>query len=239
MTAGISEHYRQLEAGEVSGLAAKYADAWKDPLLPWRQHSLVVARELERFRHGEPIKPYAVLLECLKTLPVELNRPTARLLDVGASTGYYSEVLRLSGWQCDYTALDYSQSYKDAAEALFPSIHFEVGDARELPFDSDSFDIVLHGACIMHCADYERAIDEAQRVARKFIIFHRTPVSEVNPTVFYEKLAYGIPCIEACFSETELIALFRSRGLQFWARRDVFFNAETRTGHRSYVLRKS
>lgn len=238
MAVAISENYRKLEAHEVDAVAAECENAWRDPSMPERQWNTVVAHELDAFRNGKPVLPYNILLECLRLLPAESNTPETRLLDVGASSGYYSEVLKIGGFKFDYCGCDYSKFYKDFAESKFPGIRFFVADALQLPFAPGSHDIVLHSACLMHCPPYERAIYEAARAAKRYVIFHRTPIVEDSATVFYMKSAYGINCIEVHFNENELIGLFNKYGLRLMHSRELFFNKETKAGQKSYVLEK-
>src|SRR5688572_10950142 len=160
MTTGISEAYRELTQAELDIFEETYESAWKDEAMPERQYRRVVADELQRLRVGEEILPYKVALDCLKGLPA-MDNPT--LLDVGASSGYYSEVLKIAGFPCRYTGCDYSEHFQRIAQKLYPGVAFDVADARKLPYPDSSYDIVLHGAAIMHIREYPCAIAEAAR----------------------------------------------------------------------------
>jgi SAM-dependent methyltransferase len=231
----VSDHYRKLEPEEVPILAAEFDANWKDPSIPQRQWISTVRAEIERFREGESFPHFEVLLRLLKRIPIE--RPT--LLDVGASSGFYREILRIGGFACDYTACDYSEEYERLAKRLFPGIAFKVGDARALPFDDSSFDCVLSGCCLLHIADYEKVIAETARVAKYYTVFNRTPILTADETTFFEKHAYNVPTLEIHFSEAELLGLFDKYGLSLVASEDVFFDEETHYGHRTYLLRKA
>lgn len=232
----VSENYRKLEPHQVEMLASVYRDAWQDPELPKRQYEACVKPELEAFRLFKPVAPFDALGLLLKRIP-ELNKAETRLLDVGASSGYYKEVLGLLNFACQYTGIDYSVYFHGLAEKTFPGIDFHTGSATELPFESDSFDVVLHGACIMHIADYQQAIGEASRVASQYVIFHRTPIfTDLTPTEAWVKTAYGVPCVEFHFNEIELLNLFSHYNLGIVTSTDVF-RAEN-FAHRSYLLKK-
>jgi 2-polyprenyl-3-methyl-5-hydroxy-6-metoxy-1,4-benzoquinol methylase len=221
MTTGISDNYRGLTAAEST-----YDSAWQDSAIPERQYRRVVVNELEWFRAGGDVLPYRVALECLRMLPL-MGVPS--LLDVGASSGYYSEVFRIGGYPCRYTALDYSDHFREIAERLYPGIDFKVGDATALPFDDGQFDIVFHSAVIMHVRGYEKAIFEAARVAKNYVIFHRTPIDE-SGTTYWTKDAYDTPCLEVHFDPEELLEIFSSCGLS------VIHSVDF--GMRTYVLAK-
>ncbi len=235
MTVGaISSNYRKLETPEEIADVAKQLDAsWKDPVIPMRQWISVVRSEIERYRAGEHQRHFDVLIDAVKRCGLE--NPT--LLDVGASSGFYSEILKLGGVTCRYTGLDYSSAYARMAEELYPGIDFHVADARQLPFEDASFDIVLSGCVLIHVADYEKVIAETARVAKQFAIFNRTPVTLLE-TTYFEKLAYGVPCLEIHFSHDELLVLFAKYNLEIVSAEDVFTYPEG-GGHRTYLLKKS
>jgi 2-polyprenyl-3-methyl-5-hydroxy-6-metoxy-1,4-benzoquinol methylase len=211
---GISENYRRLDPAEVPALATELADAWKDQSIPQLQYDMAVKDELEAMRRGEPpCAPFLALLKCMFGVSNELRGPKSSLLDVGASAGYHSEVLAWNQFKMRYTAVDFSPAFKQFAERTYPGIKYDVGDARALPYADSSFDIVLHGAVLMHCLEYEKATQEAARVASQYVIFHRTPIVNEGPMQFWEKTAYGVPCVEIHFNEYELLNLFEDFGL--------------------------
>lgn len=222
----VSGNYRRAEPADQVALV----DAWQDPKIPMRQYESVVRGELHRFAWGGVVPPYRLLVNLLRGVKGKT------LLDVGASSGYYSEVLKIAGLDLKYTGLDYSPYYRDFAQELYPGIHFKVGEAQALPFDDKSFDIVLHSACIMHMPEYEKAIAEAARVARNAVIFHRTPIyTDKTPTEAFVKTAYDVPCIEFHFNEAELLGMFVKYGMTVVTSADVFMDGTF--GHRSYLLR--
>src|SRR5688572_7111386 len=234
MTTGISEAYRELTQAELDIFEETYESAWKDPAMPERQYRRVVADELQRMRVGEEILPYKVALDCLRMLPA-MESPS--LLDVGASSGYYSEVLKIGGFDCQYTACDYSPSFQEIAKRLYPGIRFDVADARALPYETGSYEIVLHGAVVMHLRAYRKAIAEAARVSKRYVILHRTAIEEIIGTTFYAKEAYSQPTLEVHLDPKELQGIFDEVGLKVIGSIDLFMT-DTGYGHRSYVLEK-
>lgn len=234
MNATISGNYRQLDSSEVDSVAAECAAAWRDPQIPMRQFEMVVRDEIAGYRNGERCAPFDALLNCLRPIV----RQGMSLLDIGAASGYYSEVLKIGGLDIDYTGFDFSQSFRVMAELLYPGIKYQIGDARAIPVATESFDIVLTSAVIMHVREYEKCIHEAARVARDYVIFHRTPVFMHKPTAYFVKEAYGVPCLEIHFNEAELRYLFARNGLFLSHQQDVFWNAAEDFGHRTYVTQK-
>lgn len=230
----VSANYRKLSPDEVPAIAAELDGAWKSPEIPLRQWISVVRSEVERYRNGEAQPHFDVLVRAMKR--TGLVNPT--VLDVGASSGFYRELMRIAGVDCQYHGCDYSQAYKDLAEQLWPGIQFTVGDARSLPFADSSFAAVLSGNVILHVLQYEAAIAEAARVASQFVILHKTPVWSAQPTTFYEKSGYGVRMMEIHFNEADLFYLFDKYGLSVVTSEDVHAGGEGGYSQRTYLLAK-
>ncbi len=203
----VSRNYREITREEALEFRSRYSNAWNDPIIPEHQYNRVVKGELETFRNGGAVLPYSTLIALL----IKLTIQNPSILDVGASTGYYREVLKIANYPCRYTGLDMTESYRRAAGHYFPGIRFDVGDACALPYKDSSFDILLHSACIMHELDYTKAIAEAARVSSKYVIFHRTPIAE--KTTYYIKVGYDLEMVEIAFEEMELFKEFNNNGL--------------------------
>lgn len=211
-----SAAYAELEPGTRSDRAAALANAWKSDEIPLKQR-VGADRSLASYRAGEPVREFDVLVNLLKQHPLSAGGASASLLEVGCSSGYYSEALELRGVDCVYSGCDYSLEFIAMARRLYPALDFKVGDATVLPYVDASYDIVVSGCCILHIPDYAEAIAEAARVARHQVVFHRTPVLHLSPTKFFGKLAYGIETVEIHFNEEELVSLFADHGLRVTA----------------------
>jgi SAM-dependent methyltransferase len=144
---------------------------------------------------------------------VGLSAPS--LLEIGCGSGYYSEILaKLTDCKVQYTGLDYSRAAIARARKRYQTTEFEVGDATALPYADRSFDIIFNGVSLMHILNYDRAISEGARVARKAAIFHSVPVFHNHPTTYLHKYAYGSPVVEIVFGRAELLASFERNGLK-------------------------
>jgi ubiquinone/menaquinone biosynthesis C-methylase UbiE len=87
-----------------------------------------------------------------------------RALDVCCGHGNVAEVLRARG--CDVLGLDFSQAMLDIARSRVNAVKFVDGDAQNLPFPDNDFDIVVSNFGICHVPDQPQAIAEAHRVMR-------------------------------------------------------------------------
>jgi ubiquinone/menaquinone biosynthesis C-methylase UbiE len=104
------------------------------------------------------------------------------ILDVGCGTGpiyqlirdslYYEEedVRAYYRWPFDYKGVDYSEGMIEVCRKEFPDGDFEVQDARKLSEKDNSWDCVLLMHCLDHLDDYQAAIKEASRVAKKYVL---------------------------------------------------------------------
>lgn len=231
----VSTGHRKLRYEEVAQVAAECEKAWQDPSIPDQQLNLAMA-EIASYQAGKPQPHFDILLKTLKK--TALVNPS--LLDVGAASGYYREIIRIGGFDCQYTGIDYSEACRNAGRLTFPGITLDVGDARALPYPDSWYDIVLSGCCLVHIRDYDKVIYESARVAKRFVILNRTPiVMDDVPTQFYEKEAYGVRTIEIHFNETELFAICRQAGLNPVAWETIFVDRELRYAHKTYLMKKA
>ena len=169
--------------------------------------------------------------------------PGSSLLEVGCSSGFYSEVVEIAGLQVQYSGCDYSDAFICLAREKYPAVAFEVEDATALSYPDCSFDVVVSGCCLLHIPEYVKGVEEAVRIARQYVIFHRTPVVFGQPEQWYRKQAYGVETVEIHFNEAEFLALLDRNGLELIATHTLSEEytdvSRTRGGaSRTYVCRK-
>ena len=200
-----NDEYHLIANPDLAVLRKKYANTWKDDSFPekqWRR----VEKQLQNINN---VPEFQAAIDCIKT--TKLKSPS--ILEIGCSSGYLSEVLKKTGIKARYEGTDYSSSFIHFARQKYPDVKFTVNDAINLHYKNNSFDVIVSGACILHIINYQKAIAEASRVAKKFVIFHRTPVLHTLPTTFLTKVAYGAKMMDVFFNEEELIDLFHKNKL--------------------------
>ena len=93
-----------------------------------------------------------------------------RSLEIGAGTGYFSLHLLMSGVVGRATCTDISPGMVAAleqnAERLDLEVEALVADAEQLPFEDDSFDLVVGHAVLHHLPDLTQAFAELFRVLK-------------------------------------------------------------------------
>ena len=205
----VSSDYSPLRASDhiqVNRLRA----SWQNSKLPSEQRKLV-DQQLQQYKLGKSVDVFDVFVESIMSLPNLFEKST--LLEIGCSSGYYSEVSNLASLPIVYHGCDYSVSFIKLAQTLYPSNNFKVCDATLLDYADKSFDVVVSGCCLLHIPNYVQAIKESVRVSSNYIIFHRTPVVLGTEDKWYRKKAYGIETVEIHLNEENFLSLLKDQGL--------------------------
>lgn len=110
-----------------------------------------------------PQKHRTYMLDLLAEYGVE------SLLDVGAGTGPVYELIVQRHQPIIYKGTDYSPAMIEIAKELFPEGNWEVEDARDLDEIDNTWDCVLLMHALDHLDNYQAAIAEAARVAKRYV----------------------------------------------------------------------
>jgi ubiquinone/menaquinone biosynthesis C-methylase UbiE len=96
--------------------------------------------------------------------------PYATALELGCGTGFFTLNLKLAGVIDEAHVTDLSPGMVEVAQRNARSLGFEVegrvADAERLPYDDDSFDLVVGHAVLHHIPDVELALREVVRVLK-------------------------------------------------------------------------
>jgi len=95
---------------------------------------------------------------------VQSTKPK-KILDFGCGAGWLSKALSSHGYHT--VGIDSSRwLISNATELPSDNSHFLTGDCMNLPFQDDTFDLIL-GVAILHHLDPNKALEESRRVATK------------------------------------------------------------------------
>jgi SAM-dependent methyltransferase len=118
--------------------------------------------------------------ELLEALADGWIAPPARVLDLGCGLGVELGALAGRGFQA--VGIDTSVVAVERARRAHPQVEFVVGDVLDLPFEAESFDVIIDRGCFdsIPGADRSRYEREAWRVLRpggRFLLraFRATP----------------------------------------------------------------
>jgi ubiquinone/menaquinone biosynthesis C-methylase UbiE len=127
------------------------------------------ATQQRTWSSGDYSKVAWITVPVSETLVEDVDlRAGSRVLDVAAGTGHAA--LAAARRFCEVTAIDYVPELLDVArrraDAEGLPLNAIEGDAENLPFPDDSFDVVLSALGVMFTADHQRAASELVRVVR-------------------------------------------------------------------------
>jgi SAM-dependent methyltransferase len=135
-----------------------------------KQHDPDAVAQVERETWNRSAACYIDNTAKLTTHAVNLLLEAARLtsesraLEVGCGPGHITRMMADSG--AKVTGVDLAPRMVEVASQLYPSIEFKEANAEKLPFDADTFDVVLINFSIHHFARPEKACAEIRRVLK-------------------------------------------------------------------------
>ena len=135
--------------------------------------------------------------------------PGDRALDLCCGTGDIA--LALADRGADVTGLDFSPQMLEVAVARqraspglkLKTLKFLQGDAQQLPFAENSFDIVTVGYGLRNLTSWERGLEEMRRVARPgarlLVLDFGKPPNAVWRAIYFAHLKMSVPLIGLLF----------------------------------------
>jgi demethylmenaquinone methyltransferase/2-methoxy-6-polyprenyl-1,4-benzoquinol methylase len=131
-------------------------------------------------------------------------KPGERALDLCCGTGDIAFALQAAG--AETVGVDFSAAMLDVARERAqktPGLQFLQGDALNIPFDNNSFDVVTVGYGLRNLSSWERGLEEMARVARPggrlLILEFAKPENKVWRAVYFAGLRYVVPFFGKAF----------------------------------------
>ena len=135
-------------------------------------------------------------------------KPGSRALDLCCGTGDITFALAQRG--ADTTGLDFSPqmlevaAQRQQAGAKAPNLRFIQGDAQQLPYPENSFDIITVGYGLRNLTSWEQGVDEMHRVAkpgaRLIVLDFGKPPNAQWRAIYFTHLQLSVPLIGLLFS---------------------------------------
>ncbi len=209
---------------------------WKDESIPNKQRKLA-EDSIKYAKQGKPQELFCIISNLLIDTSCNLN--TDKILEIGCSTGYYYEILKIIfNSDINYTGVDYSEAMIRDAKKYSPTATFLQADGACLPFENNAFDYVISGSILLHVLNYPEHIKETVRVSKNYVIAHRYIVSRKSGTQLMKKMAYDVPVLEVHFNEQEFIGLFESCGTKLIKSIEYITDLPKDEHHMTYLFKK-
>jgi ubiquinone/menaquinone biosynthesis C-methylase UbiE len=166
ITQEINKHYTQTDLGANILTALRRAGKDVDALTP---------EDIATFDEFH-MRGRAATIEIGQLADLQ---PGSEVLDLGCGIGGAARTL-MTEFDCRVTGIDLVEEYIQTARILNKRvgydgrITFEQGDALEMPFDDDSFDVVFSQHITMNIEDKARLAQEVRRVLRpggRFVLY--------------------------------------------------------------------
>jgi demethylmenaquinone methyltransferase/2-methoxy-6-polyprenyl-1,4-benzoquinol methylase len=132
--------------------------------------------------------------------------PGAAALDLCCGTGDIAFALAQRG--AKVTGLDFSAQMLEVAARRSSKVHhsnliLQQGDAQQLPYADNTFDIVTVGYGLRNLASWERGVEEMHRVARPgarlIVLDFGNPANAVWRAIYFAHLQLSVPLIGLLF----------------------------------------
>lgn len=135
-----------------------------------KQHDPEADAQAERETWNRSAGSYLDSAAKLTSHAVEVLVDAARLtrdshaLEVGCGPGHIAKMMADTG--AKVTGVDLAPNMVEVARELYPNIEFKESSAEDLPFEGDTFDVILVNFAIHHFARPEKACAEIRRVLK-------------------------------------------------------------------------
>ena len=139
--------------------------------------------------------------------------PGAKILDVGGGHGQLADALVRHGY--DVTVLGSSDHCKVRIQKLIDekSCTFKVGNILDMPYQNQTFDVVVSYRILPHVVQWKQLIVEFTRLARQAVMIDYPTIRSLNyiaPLLFqFKKHLEGNTRPFTLFKESEIIKIFK------------------------------
>jgi demethylmenaquinone methyltransferase/2-methoxy-6-polyprenyl-1,4-benzoquinol methylase len=141
-----------------------------------------------------------------------------KILDIAAGTGTSSKPLVDKG--ADVIALDFSEGMLAAGRKRHKDIKFQQGDALNLPFDENTFDVTTISFGLRNTSDTNAALKEALRVTKKsgriVVCEFSHPTNKLFRFIYLKYLMRALPVVAKKISKNPAAYIYLAESIQAW-----------------------
>jgi demethylmenaquinone methyltransferase/2-methoxy-6-polyprenyl-1,4-benzoquinol methylase len=161
--------------------------------------------------------------------------PGMKILDVAAGPGSSSEPLFKAG--ADVTSLDFSEGMLAQGKKARPYLTFVKGDALNLPFDDNQFDVTTISFGLRNTQDFKKALKEALRVTkvggRMVIVEFSTPTFAPFRIIYMNYLMKALPKLAKRTSSNPSAYVYLAESIRAWPTQEQLAAEMTAAGWRN------
>ncbi len=124
----------------------------------------------DKWNDGDPYEYFMgrwsslMSIEFLKWLNMPSN---LNWLDIGCGTGALSEAIEQNCLPNKISGIDPSQGFiEKIKQRISSNCEFRVGNVEKLPFENESFEVIVSGLALNFFPNLERAVSELKRVSK-------------------------------------------------------------------------
>jgi len=145
-------------------------------------------------------------------------KPGMKILDIAAGTCSSSMPLVDKG--ADVIALDFSEGMLAAGRKRHKDIKFQQGDALNLPFAENRFDVTTISFGLRNTSDTTAALKDALRVTKKggriVVCEFSHPTNKVFRFIYLKYLMRALPVIAKRISKNPAAYIYLAESIQAW-----------------------
>lgn len=124
-----------------------------------------------KYTSRNPIQKYLVN-NFLKTLFLCIdNLKIKKVLDAGCGEGFVLSEFKKRKIGDYLEGIDFSEEALNTGKKLFPYLSLKKGDIYNMPYENNTFDIVICTEVMEHLKEPEKVMDEVVRVSKKYCLF--------------------------------------------------------------------
>ncbi len=182
--------------------------SWKNTKIPKKQRKLV-NKQLLDWKSNLPIPEFDVMFDFLVSLRLP---PKSKIIEIGCSSGYYSEIIAEVDKSIEYFGVDYSLDFLRMAKEIYPKKNFFAMDINNISIKNKSFDCVILGSVLQHIKDWKYGLRAVNQINTKTLIIHRQPIAYFTKSYLSIKRSYGVFMHEWIINREEFIHELKKYG---------------------------
>jgi demethylmenaquinone methyltransferase / 2-methoxy-6-polyprenyl-1,4-benzoquinol methylase len=159
-------------------------------------------------------------------------KPGKKILDIAAGTGSSSRPLKDAG--AEVIPLDFSKGMLAAGRKRNPDLPFTQGDALNLPFKDNEFDVTTISFGLRNTNNVDKALREGLRVTKKngklVVVEFSHPTNKIFRTIYLKYLMRALPKIARATASNPDAYIYLAESISAWPNQSDLAAMMTKAG---------